>query len=215
MTPAHAELVNLPEDSEALEDIFERQGFEISRATQSVWCGDVADLVEPLYELMAGRVRASHVVATDDTIMPMLAKGKTANARMWVYVGDQSGPYNVFDFTLNRGRDQQDARSSGADASYPVFVHRLAHLLYASFRPRLATVALAFSLALHRHQVGQGTFTPRLLNMPSTRLSLLRSFALGLPALPGEHEQGDAVEGQVELQLGAAVLGGDPAGRFQ
>ena len=32
-----------------LEDIFERQGFEISRATQSVWCGDVADLAEPLY----------------------------------------------------------------------------------------------------------------------------------------------------------------------
>ena len=31
-----------------LEDIFARQGFEISRATQSVWCGDVADLVEPL-----------------------------------------------------------------------------------------------------------------------------------------------------------------------
>ena len=36
-----------------LEDIFERQGFEISRATQSIWCGDVADLVEPLYGLMA------------------------------------------------------------------------------------------------------------------------------------------------------------------
>ncbi|MGA8671615.1 MAG: transposase, partial [Terracidiphilus sp.] len=41
-----------------LEDIFARQGFEISRATQSVWCGDVADLVEPLWELMAERVRA-------------------------------------------------------------------------------------------------------------------------------------------------------------
>ena len=88
-----------------LEDIFERQGFEISRATQSIWCGDVADLVEPLYELMAERVRASHVVTTDDTIMPMLAKGKAANARMWVYVGDEAGPYNIFDFTLNRGRD--------------------------------------------------------------------------------------------------------------
>src|SRR5205807_4529221 len=36
------------------EDIFERQGFEISRATQSVWGGDVAELGEPLYELMAG-----------------------------------------------------------------------------------------------------------------------------------------------------------------
>jgi hypothetical protein len=54
---------------------------------------------------MADRVRASHVVATDDTILPMQSKGKTANARMWVYVGDQSQPYNVFDFTLDRGRD--------------------------------------------------------------------------------------------------------------
>jgi transposase len=88
-----------------LEDIFERQGFEISRATQSIWCGDVADLVEPLYELMAERVRQSHVVATDDTIMPMLSVGKTKSARMWVYVGDEANPYNVFDFTLNRGRD--------------------------------------------------------------------------------------------------------------
>jgi transposase len=88
-----------------LEDIFQRQGFEISRATQSIWCGDVADLVEPLYELMADRVRDSHVVATDDTIMPMLSVGKTANARMWVYVGDDAHPYNVFHFTLDRGRD--------------------------------------------------------------------------------------------------------------
>jgi transposase len=88
-----------------LEDIFERQGFEISRATQSIWCGDVADLVAPLYELMAERVRQSHVVATDDTIMPMLSVGKTKSARMWVYVGDRANAYNVFDFTLNRGRD--------------------------------------------------------------------------------------------------------------
>ena len=88
-----------------LEDIFQRQGFEISRATQSVWCGDMADLAETLWALMGERVRASHVVATDDTIMPMQSKGKTTNARMWVYIGDDDNPYNVFDFTLNRGRD--------------------------------------------------------------------------------------------------------------
>jgi transposase len=35
----------------------------------------------------------------------MLSKGKAANARMWVYVGDEGHPYNIFDFTLNRGRD--------------------------------------------------------------------------------------------------------------
>jgi transposase len=88
-----------------LEDIFERQGFEISRATQSVWCGDVADLVESLYECMAREVRESHVVATDETSLPMLHPGQTHPARMWVYVGDATHPYNVFDFTLSRGRD--------------------------------------------------------------------------------------------------------------
>jgi transposase len=88
-----------------LEDIFQRQGFEISRATQSVWCGDVADVVEPLYRRMAERVRQSHVVATDDTVFPMLGPGQTQSSRMWVYVGDEANPYNVFDFTLNRGRE--------------------------------------------------------------------------------------------------------------
>src|ERR1022692_1475824 len=41
----------------------------------------------------------------------------------------------------------------------------------ASFGPRLATIALALSLALHLHQVGRGTFTPKLLSMPSTQLN--------------------------------------------
>jgi len=54
---------------------------------------------------MAERVHKSHVVATDDTIMPMQSVGKAQPARMWVYVGDADHPYNVFDFTLNRGRD--------------------------------------------------------------------------------------------------------------
>lgn len=53
---------------------------------------------------MADRVRASHVVATGDAIMLMQSLDKTANARMWVYIGDDVHPYNVFDFTLDRGR---------------------------------------------------------------------------------------------------------------
>src|SRR3974377_1019352 len=35
----------------------------------------------------------------------MLSVGKTQAARMWVHVGDTAHPYNVFDFTLHRGRD--------------------------------------------------------------------------------------------------------------
>src|SRR5713226_5634455 len=99
---------------------------------------------------------------------------------------------------------QYVARSSDAHALYPVFVHRLARLLHASFRPRLATIALAFSLALHLHQVGRRTFTSKLLSMPST---LLKQAALA--GLKRE------IDGMVETlrkvvhQAKARVFGGD------
>lgn len=86
-----------------IEDIFARQASE--SCVPHNRSGAATDLFEPLWELMADGVRASHVVGTDDTIMPMLATGKAANARMWVYVGNDDHPYNFFDFTLNRGRD--------------------------------------------------------------------------------------------------------------
>jgi hypothetical protein len=41
----------------------------------------------------------------ESAIMPMLSVGKTKSARMWVYVGDEAHAYNIFHFTLNRGRD--------------------------------------------------------------------------------------------------------------
>src|SRR3954449_7527650 len=53
-------------------------------------------------------------------------------------------------------------------ASYPVSVRRVAISLHASFRRSLAVPPCA-SLVLHLHQVAQGTFTPRLLDMPSTQ----------------------------------------------
>jgi transposase len=90
-----------------LESIFQRNGFEIDRATLSIWCRDVAEITRPLYDLMTRRLRVSHVICTDDTVMPMLApgNGKAKQGRMWVYVGDEHNPYNLFDFTLSRSRD--------------------------------------------------------------------------------------------------------------
>jgi hypothetical protein len=41
-----------------------------------------ADLVKPLYDLMIQRVLQSHVICTDDTVMPMQWPGKTKQARM-------------------------------------------------------------------------------------------------------------------------------------
>jgi transposase len=88
-----------------LENIFARNGFEIDRVTQCLWCRDVADLIRPLYDRMVRRLLDSHVIHTDDTVMPMLAPGKTKQARMWIYLGDASNPYNIFDFTISRSRD--------------------------------------------------------------------------------------------------------------
>ena len=88
-----------------LENHFDRQGFRIARSTQSIWCGDVADLVEPVYRLMIKRVLQSHLIATDDTHMPMQAKDKAIRAYMWVYIGDEDHPYNIYDFSLGRNRE--------------------------------------------------------------------------------------------------------------
>jgi transposase len=90
-----------------LESIFQRSGFEIDRATLGIWCRDVAEIARPLYDLMVRRLLGSHVICTDDTVMPMLVpgNGKTKQARMWVYIGDEHNPYNIFDFTLSRSRD--------------------------------------------------------------------------------------------------------------
>jgi len=51
---------------------------------------------------MAERVRQSHVVATDDTILPMLSPGKTKGADVGLCRRPGSS-LNVFDFTLDRG----------------------------------------------------------------------------------------------------------------
>jgi len=88
-----------------LQNIFARDGFELDRSTMCVWMADVARLVRPLYDRMVQRVLQSHVLATDDTVMPMQHPGKTKKSRMWIYQGDESHPYNVFDFTVSHTRD--------------------------------------------------------------------------------------------------------------
>ena len=88
-----------------LEGIFARVDVQIDRGTMCLWMRDIADLVLPLYRLMAQRVRESHVIATDDTILPMQAPEKNTPARIWIYRGDEAHPYNYFDFTVSRSRD--------------------------------------------------------------------------------------------------------------
>jgi transposase len=88
-----------------LQGIFERVDIQIDRSTMCLWMRDIAELVLPLYRRMCQRVTESHVIATDDTILPMQAPEKNTPARIWIYRGDDQHPYNVFDFTVSRSRD--------------------------------------------------------------------------------------------------------------
>ena len=88
-----------------LENIFGRNGLDLRRSTLGTWCRDVAEIAMRRHQHMADRVQASRVIGTDDTVMPLLEKERTRQARMWVYLGDESHPYTVFGFTPSRARD--------------------------------------------------------------------------------------------------------------
>jgi transposase len=89
------------------ENISEREGVFIPRSTSCDWLAACAELLRPLYELMVARVLQSAWLHTDDTSVKNLGHqpGATALSRFWIYWGERSRPYNVFDFTINRNRD--------------------------------------------------------------------------------------------------------------
>jgi transposase len=90
-----------------LAKIFARQGVTIRRSTLCDWAAASAELLRPLYDMMVSLVLQSQWLHTDDTPVKNLghAPDATALARFWVYIGDRTHPYNVFDFTVNRKRD--------------------------------------------------------------------------------------------------------------
>jgi transposase len=90
-----------------LQRVYERQGCLLHRSTLCDWLLACGDLLQPLYELLAGVVLQSRALHTDDTSVKLQdpATHLLSTARLWVYVGDVTHPYNVFDFTVNRKRD--------------------------------------------------------------------------------------------------------------
>jgi transposase len=89
------------------ERIFARHGLELSRSTTCDWMAACADLLRPLYDAMVHEVLASRVLHTDDTVLPVQDENRdtTRQGRLWVYLGDRTHPYDVFDYTPNRSRD--------------------------------------------------------------------------------------------------------------
>jgi transposase len=90
-----------------LEHILKRQGLPLSRSTMCDWMAASAQALRPLYDIMVSEVLQSAWLHTDDTPVKNQGHepGTTALSRFWIYWGDRSHPYNVFDFTINRKRD--------------------------------------------------------------------------------------------------------------
>jgi transposase len=67
---------------------FAREGVPLSTSTLADQVGGGAHALMPIYRLIEAHVLAAERLHGDDTTVPVMAKGKTDTARLWVYVRD-------------------------------------------------------------------------------------------------------------------------------
>jgi transposase len=67
---------------------YAREGVDLSLSTLADQVGICAAILRPLYALIEAHVLAAERLHGDDTVVPILAKGKTDTGRVWVYVRD-------------------------------------------------------------------------------------------------------------------------------
>jgi len=72
------------------EEMYEREGVELDRATLAGWVGGASALFQPLVEALRRHVMAGQKLHADDTPVPVLAPGlgRTKVGRLWTYVRD-------------------------------------------------------------------------------------------------------------------------------
>jgi transposase len=104
--------------------ILAREGWAVPRSTLCDHLRACGRLLEPLYQLMIGRVKTSHAIHADETPVTVLRPRRAAYA--WVYLGDAANPYTVFDLTPGRRQEYPEAFLAG----YGGFVHADAYAGY-------------------------------------------------------------------------------------
>ena len=67
---------------------FAREGIELDISTLADWVGACSVTLAPLLAVLRHHVLAAERLHGDDTMVPVLAKGKTATGRLWTYVRD-------------------------------------------------------------------------------------------------------------------------------
>ena len=92
-------------------DRYAREGVDLSLSTLADQVGACTVAFRPLHDLIAAHVLAAQRLHGDDTPVPVLAKGKTATGRAWVYVRDDAPfggpdpPAALFHYSRDRSGD--------------------------------------------------------------------------------------------------------------
>lgn len=102
------------------EEIYEREGVELDRATLADWVGSASGLLQPLVEALRRHVMSAEKLHADDTPVPVLAPGlgKTKLGRLWTYVrddrpaGDATPPAVWFAYSPDRKGEHPQAHLS-------------------------------------------------------------------------------------------------------
>ena len=90
-------------------DIYANEGVDLDVSTLADWVGACTATLMPLVEEIESHVLAAERVHADDTIVPVLAKGKCTTGRLWAYVrddqpfGGEAAPAALFHYSPDRG----------------------------------------------------------------------------------------------------------------
>jgi transposase len=89
------------------QDLLTHHGFFVARSTLCDWLAQCARGLRPLVDLMQERALMSLVLNADETPVGVLdpTRDSTRTGYFWVYVGDDSNPYTVYDYRDSRSRD--------------------------------------------------------------------------------------------------------------
>jgi transposase len=90
------------------EQMFYREGINISRSTMCGWIASIADICKPVYERLKQDLLKSKIISTDDTpvkVQDHSIKNNIRIARVWIFLGDKNYPANLFHYTKGRERD--------------------------------------------------------------------------------------------------------------
>jgi transposase len=98
---------------------YAREGVKLSLSTLADQVGACTAALMPLFDRLRRHVMAAERLHGDDTIIPVLAKGKTDIARCWIYVRDDrpfggaAPPAAIFYYSRDRGGEHPQAHLAG------------------------------------------------------------------------------------------------------